>query len=358
MPFQLVRTLFTRSRRTGSIFTTLFYLQQSCTCFHGNLMEASICEGSPAMGLLGCLEDDLLANLFPACRVVLGIRVCKRLRSLLIAKATNIVLHEKQLQHSSERETELCASLQRAGLLFSSRFLQGGDPQNIYDDLHRFQSCSATLYLTLQSVHLLRILRSSNAEMSHTETPDSRQTAKKMLSLEIKNLEVHPWEAQQRLVGLLAHFDVIKLSWEKCSVDSGRMRALSTEHLPRLVSLKLGCNLLGPDGAAPLAKLLSCCTLLEDLNLRCNSMGDDGVALLARQLPSNPHLKRIDLSCNGIGSFALRWLAGSLLDCKSLTTLNLVLSLPTLCTCSVVCGTNILCCAIRPRMRSETLGLS
>ncbi|MFJ8648620.1 gala protein [Streptomyces sp. NPDC093546] len=79
-----------------------------------------------------------------------------------------------------------------------------------------------------------------------------------------------------------------------------------------LHTLYLGCNRIGPEGAAALAGRLAADTTVRALWLKRNPVGDDGVQALAAMLRRNTALRTLDLVNTGLTTDGLRALLDAL----------------------------------------------
>ncbi len=100
-------------------------------------------------------------------------------------------------------------------------------------------------------------------------------------------------------------------------------RSISYVHIDSKVSLSLGANALGDEGARHLREVLDTNSALRELILWRNEIGPDGVRPLADALTRNQTLTSLDLYENRLGDDGAQMLAVALRQNSTLTFLDL-----------------------------------
>eukprot|EP00961_Rhodomonas_salina_P206174 2783114-Rhodomonas_salina.2 len=118
----------------------------------------------------------------------------------------------------------------------------------------------------------------------------------------------------------IVHLD---LTANSMGVEGAGMLAGMLSECTALNHLDLCANQLGDKGAGRLAEVLGTCRALSHLALRDNQIGEEGAASLAGALEKCSVLAHLDLSVNVIGDGGAGRFAGVLKNCKALAHLAL-----------------------------------
>src|SRR5579872_6510313 len=120
---------------------------------------------------------------------------------------------------------------------------------------------------------------------------------------------------------------------------------------PKVHSLDLMGNEIGPEGAKILATLMEQRGNIVSINLDNNHLGDDGVGFLADSLTRNRILKNLDLKNNGVTAIGATGLANALAKNQTLQTLSLSQN-------NVGDATTLLAAIVQTRMYFQELRLN
>eukprot|EP00961_Rhodomonas_salina_P092681 1247284-Rhodomonas_salina.1 len=227
------------------------------------------------------LLPTVLGHLWPAERVVVGLRVCKQLRRDLLVHCGSIHLVQK-----AEAILNDCRISEDFGRL----------PQNLMITLKWKDRNQGTL--------LLEVLEGCKA-LAHLDLSGN------MLGD----------AGAGRLAGVLgeckglAHLD---LRQNMLGAEGAEKLAGALGECKELACLVLSGNRIGDAGGEGLAEALQQCKALAHLDLSGNRIGDDGGEMLAEALQECKQLGYLDLSGNRIGADGAGRLAGVLGHCTVL----------------------------------------
>eukprot|EP00961_Rhodomonas_salina_P271978 3675190-Rhodomonas_salina.1 len=205
------------------------------------------------------LPPAVLGHLWPADRMVVGLRVCIQLRRDLLTQCTNMVL------------------VQEADAVQS-------DSSSVLEDFRRLPQ---NLMLTLR----------------WTEKKSAQRLA--------------------RVLGdckALAHLD---MSGNQIGAEGAGPLSRVLGGCTTLAHLSLIGNAIGVEGASRLAGVLGGCKALANLDLSQNMIGAEGAGHLAGALGRCKELANVDLSWNKIGAEGAGAFARALGKCKTLAHLSL-----------------------------------
>eukprot|EP00961_Rhodomonas_salina_P238815 3227599-Rhodomonas_salina.4 len=236
--------------------------------------------------LLG-LPWALIGVLWPAERVIVGLRTCRSLRKELASHAQSIYLVRSCKETVAESQLVV--------------------------DLLRFSRNRVSLkweYLNSSCENLLKAMTSSNF----------------MPALCYLRLQARLRTDAALLAGVLrscvslVHLD---LGANEMGPDGMRKLAPALAECRQLEHLNLSRNYLLDDGAGELGEVLGECKALVYLNLWWNEIGPAGAGKIARAVAQCQGLMHLNLSLNQIGDSGAQTLAHALSTCHSLTHLNL-----------------------------------
>eukprot|EP00961_Rhodomonas_salina_P268172 3624261-Rhodomonas_salina.1 len=228
--------------------------------------------GRTASDLLSLPANLLLARIWPAERVVVGLRACKLLRQELPGFARSILLVKRW-------EADVRDDTSAAPFSPDTKVVLKWKGQELPTGLKRL---AGPYKLRTALTHL---------DLSHN-----------VYSAGGGNLD---------------------LRGNMLGAEEAAMLASVLKECKALAHLDLSGNEIGAEGAEWLAEVLAECKALAHLNLRWNWLAVKGTERLSGVLGGCKALAHLDLRENGLGPEAAGSLAGVLAECKALAHLNL-----------------------------------
>lgn len=260
------------------------------------------------------LDGRLLGLAWPAERVVMGMRVCKKLNQQLLKGARKVVLKSGQAPNPSTRTgQQVCSDL--------TRFQANGVEVEI---------CAANSSAALLDAVLQGLSMAGNSGWLG-----------KVVQIDLSNCCLGPKHYGQLSLALsassssLQHLTLSKnklrllgaktltTSSDSNTASAPTLLGRSLQQCKLLQHLDLSQSHLGPLGAVFLADVIPSLTSLRCLNLASNQLGDDWAWRWGGAMGGCSELARLDLSANGLGDEGVEWLAGVVGECHGLRELDL-----------------------------------
>ena len=265
------------------------------------------------------LEGDMLAALWPADRVMLGVQVCKTLHAALaLAPAVRVDV----LSGHAKAILGLDAGAQRERVRAISRSLMRFDGHGVHACSRDCSSASSLLLSVLESA-----VASGWRGVAHLEVRRCKVGQEPATSGDVR--EIHPLDQTAMLSSLLASsrcLTALDLYDNMLGPQGARALAAAlsaSPALPCLRHLELGSNGIGDDGLLALAGAVSQCRQLESLGMGHNAVADAAPALAPVLQASARTLRHVCLGRNRIPDAALAGTLGALGACSALVSLDL-----------------------------------
>ena len=265
------------------------------------------------------LEGDMLAALWPADRVILGVQVCKTLHAALaLAPAVRVDV----LSGHAKAILGLDAGAQRERVRAISRSLMRFDGHGVHACSRDCSSASSLMLSVLESG-----VASGWRGVAHLEARRCKVGQEPATSGDVR--EIHPLDQTAMLSSLLASsrcLTALDLYDNMLGPQGARALAAAlsaSPALPCLRHLELGSNGIGDDGLMALAGAVSQCRQLESLGMGHNAVADAAPALAPVLQASARTLRHVCLGRNRIPDAALAGTLGALGACSALVSLDL-----------------------------------
>lgn len=245
---------------------------------------------------LAQLSGTLLAHLWPAERVVVGLRVCSWVREHLLKNAESVVL--------------------LAGRITSPHDVQHED---LCGDLVRFQHRSLKVEIRAKFCELLvEIIFAGMRNLNLA------RWAGQIVFVDFGSCGINS-DGAQDLANILQQHRALKhlILSRNCIGDQGvAVLAAELRNCHDLEELDLGHNCVRSDGARRLGELFQHCPALEHLSVCWNRIGDEGLLHIAQTMHCTK-LKHLDVCKNNIGETGALQLSKAMVLSPTLTHLDI-----------------------------------
>mmetsp|Transcript_30646 Transcript_30646/g.72511 ORF Transcript_30646/g.72511 Transcript_30646/m.72511 type:complete len:406 (-) Transcript_30646:110-1327(-) len=277
------------------------------------------------------LTDQLVGRMWPSERVVIGLRVSKWARQVLLAEADRVLLSFNGYRFQDQLDaTRICADLSRhkEGARLSVKiFLGYGEMQPMR--LETFLACIQKV-MTGSFGPVLESLDFGDNDVYDEGATKLAEVLRYCPNLRRVNLRTSILEeigAEQLFrpsaLGQCTALTDLDLMNNAFGDVGATHLANALKNCTSLENLCLVNNEMRTEGAQSLAEALRSMRSLTWLNLGKNGVDDKAATALAASLQAHTNLRALSLDDNWIGDAGVRELAGVVARCPSLTILQL-----------------------------------